>query len=469
MSVEASGHAERGTIAYVLKGFPRMSETFIAGEIYRLEQAGVRLRLFATKQDETYRHPVVDRIRAPLVYLPAVRSPSRSASLLAWLAATVPTFRSAMLRCARRRPLGLARAAAAALAQAMRARWSWSQPRGVYFKEFLQAVALADRLLESSDVCHIHAHFAHGATTVAWLAGIICGLPFSFTAHATDIYRESVNPAGLLRRKLAAARFVVTCTGANRAYLLERAGGTPVYRIYHGLNADFVDLLAKAPARPDRTRGDCLRILSVGRLVPKKGFDVLVDACGILEQRGVAFEAIIVGETGDPEDSAASSPHSVDAALPGSPAARRRYADEIRQRIAQLQLEQRVRLVGSMSQAALFAEYQAATLFCLPCRIVEDGDRDGIPNVLAEAMACGIPVVTTPVSGIPELVEHCSNGLLVPAEDPEAIAAAVCQVRTEPGLANRLGRAAQTTIRERFDADESAQQLVALFRERALA
>ena len=113
---EASGQAERATIAYVLKGFPRMSETFIAGEIYRLEQAGLRLRLFATKQDEAYRHPVVDRIRAPLVYLPAVRSPSRSASLLAWLAATLPTFRSAIFRCARRRPLGLARAAAAALA-----------------------------------------------------------------------------------------------------------------------------------------------------------------------------------------------------------------------------------------------------------------------------------------------------------------------------------------------------------------
>src|SRR5919199_1915142 len=227
---DASGQAEPGAIAYVLKGFPRMSETFIAGEIYRLEQAGLRLRLFATKRDEAYRHPVVDRIQAPLVYLPPVRSPSRSASLLAWFATNAPAFRSALVRCARRRPLGLARAAAAAFAQAMRARWSWSRPRGVYFKEFLQAVALADRLLETSDVCHIHAHFAHGATTVAWLAGMICGLPFSFTAHATDIYRESVNPAGLLRRKLAAARFVVTCTQANRAYLEERAGRTAVRR-----------------------------------------------------------------------------------------------------------------------------------------------------------------------------------------------------------------------------------------------
>jgi glycosyltransferase involved in cell wall biosynthesis len=322
-------------------------------------------------------------------------------------------------------------------------------------------------LLESADVCHIHAHFAHGATTVAWLAGMICGLPFSFTAHATDMYRESVNPAGLLRRKLAAARFVVTCTQANRAYLEERAGRTPVHCIYHGLNADFTDLLSNADHRAARRARDGLRILSVGRLVPKKGFDVLVDACGMLEQRGVAFEAIIVGETGEAEP--ASGDGGDAALLPGSPAAKRRYASEIRRRIVDLGVQHRVRLAGPMSQAALFDEYQAASVVCLPCRIVEDGDRDGIPNVLAEAMACGVPVVSTPVSGIPELVEDGVNGLLVPAERPEAVAEALCRLHADPALAARLGCAARATIRERFDAGESARHLVALFRDEALA
>jgi glycosyltransferase involved in cell wall biosynthesis len=446
-------------IAYVLKGFPRMSETFIAGEIYRLEQAGLGLRLFATKQDEAYRHPVVDRIQAPLTYLPSTTSLSRSTPLRTWLATNLPTFQPALTRCARRRPIGLARAATAAFAQAMRARKkAWSRPRGVYFKELLQAVALADGLLDTPQVHHLHAHFAHGATTVTWLAAMIVGLPFSFTAHATDIYRESVNPAGLLRRKLAAARFVVTCTQANRAYLQERAGTTPVHCIYHGLNADFADLLANAPPRPEQRGSKCMRILSVGRLVPKKGFLSLVDACGILQRRGVAFEALIVGETGEEAEAA------LGAALPGSPAAKRQYADVVRGRISELGLERHVRLPGPMSQADLFSAYQAATLLCLPCRIVEDGDRDGIPNVIAEAMACGVPVVTTPVSGIPELIEHLVNGLLVPPDEPAAIAAAMCRIHADRALAQQLGCAARATIAERFDADDSARRLATLFR-----
>jgi glycosyltransferase involved in cell wall biosynthesis len=458
----------QGTIAYVLKGYPRMSETFIAGEIYRLEQRGVALRLFATKQDEDYRHPVVDRIQAPLTYLPSTTSLSGSAPLVPWLIRNVPTFRGAIVRCARARPIGLLRAASAALGQSVRARRSWwAPPRGVYFKELLQAIALADLVLAADDVRHLHAHFAHGATTVAWLASTITGLPFSFTAHATDIYRESVNPAGLLRRKLATARFVVTCTEANRAYLTQRAGSTPVHRIYHGLNADFLQLLAEFPNPRRRDGRDCLRILSVGRLVPKKGFLTLVEACAILARRGVPFEALIVGEMGDSEESGAARNGA--AMLPGSPAAKSHYAAKVRRRIAELRLEQSVCLTGPMSQAALFAEYQSATVFCLPCQILEDGDRDGIPNVLAEAMACGLPVVTTAVSGIPELVEDGVNGVLVPPEQPLVLAEAICQIRALPRLAEHLGRCAQETIRERFDADEGAERLASLFRQEGLA
>ncbi len=427
-----------GAVAYILKGYPRMSELFIASEIERLEQAGVPLRLFVLKPaDEVESHQVVERIRATPDYLPATTSLSATTAYR-WLAVNGGKFTASLGRVAQRRPVGLACAAAAAFAQAVRARKTF-WPRKLYLKEFLQAVALADRLLGAPDVRHLHAHFCHGATTVAWLASMITGLPFSFTAHAKDLYAESLNPAGLLRRKLAAARFAVTCTEANRAHLAWFGLPTPIYRMYHGLNADFSRLLAQAPQQPSPNAGQ-MRLLGVGRLVPKKGFDLFVEACGILRRRGVALEALIVGERGE-------------------------HAAEIERRIAALGLEGVVRLGGPLGQDALYAEYRRATVFCLPCRVMDDGDRDGIPNVLVEAMACGLPVVTTAISGIPELVSDGATGLLVPPDSPAAIAEALECVHHDPALARRVGEAAASLIRAQFDGDVLALQLAALFRE----
>jgi glycosyltransferase involved in cell wall biosynthesis len=429
------------SVAYVLKGFPRMSELFIASEIHRLEQTGLPLRLYVIRpRDEKVTHPVVNRIAARPEYLPPT-TPLTGTSLPAWLRRNLPAFRGAFLRVARRRPAGLARAGAAALAQALRSRTrAWSGPRKVMAKELLLAVALADRLLETPDVRHLHAHFAHGATSVTWLASLITGTPFSFTAHAKDIYAEKLNPARLLRRKLLAARFAVTCTEANREQLLRIAPEAIVHRVYHGLNADFARLLAEPPDAP--ARNGTLRVLAVGRLVEKKGFDVLVDAHARLARRGVDAETVVVGD----EDGGA-------------------FGAVLRRRIARHRLEERVRLASTMSQASLYGEYARASVFCLPCRVLDNGDRDGIPNVLVEAMAAGVPVVTTRVSGIPELVEHGVNGLLVQPDDPAALADALLRLHHDSALRERLVTAAAATVRERFDGDGLANRLAALFRE----
>jgi glycosyltransferase involved in cell wall biosynthesis len=430
----------RPAIAYVLKGFPRLSEIFIASEILRLEQSGLRLRLFVIKpSDEPYRHPLVDRIHARPEYLPRT-SPVSGIPLWRWLRAHFGSFRPSLFRILRRRPLGVLRAAGAALAQAFRARPTvLAPPRKVYAKEFLQAVALADRLLDEPAIRHLHAHFCHGATTVTWLAALITDRTFSFTAHAKDIYTPGLNPAGLLERKLAAARFAVTCTEANRIFLERRAGATPVYRVYHGLNAEFADLMRREIERlPEDESTPVLRVIGVGRQVPKKGFDVLVDACAEIVSRGVALSAVIVGEPGE-------------------------ETDAVRARIRQRGLSRHVRLAGAMSQAALLKEYGRATVFCLPCRVSHDGDRDGIPNVLVEAMASGLPVVTTAVSGIPELVEHEVTGLIVPADDPASTAEALLRVFRDRVLAARLSSRARTVVEERFDGDRLIAQLYALF------
>jgi glycosyltransferase involved in cell wall biosynthesis len=429
------------SIGYVLMGFPRVSETFIASEVLRIERAGVPLRLFVIKpveeRERSLRHPVVDAIRVRPEYLPDTISLTLPLHL--WRPAHLRPFLPALRHAARERPRGLLRATAMALGQAVRNRRSfWAGPRKVHVKELLQAVALADRLLDAPEVRHLHAHFAHGTTTVTWLAAEIAGLPFSFTGHARDIYSEELNPKGLLGRKLRAARFAVTCTQANRRHLLRLAPDATVHLVYHGLGADFARLVEREPAGRPAANGR-LRVLGVGRLVAKKGFDVLVDACALLARRGVPFEALIVGQ----DD---------------------KHGEAVRRRIVARGLEGHVLLPGPMGQAELSREYRRASVFCLPCRVLP-GDRDGLPNVLVEAMASGVPVVTTGVSGIPELVSDGANGLLVPPDDPEALAEALMRLQEDRALAGRLARAGSATVRERFDGDVLARRLADLFLE----
>lgn len=424
-----------GSVAYVLKGYPRISEIFIASEIHRLETLGVPLRLYVLKPaDEDVRHPVVDRIAARPEYLPATTSLSRS-RLLPWLRRNLPAFLPSVGRVARRHPAGLARACGRALAQSVRARSGW-RPKRIYVKELLQAVALADRVGAAGGVRHLHAHFAHGTTTVTWLAAGILDLPYSFTGHAKDIYRGSLNPAGLLQRKMRGAEFVVTCTGANAEHLDALGTGVPVHLVYHGLNADFTGLLDEpcgaCPAPPR------MRIVSVGRRVRKKGFDVLIDALAILRDRGVDAELVMAGEAGDQDA-------------------------ELAERIARLGLGDRVEVRGTVTQRELLDLYRHCSVFALACRVVGDGDRDGIPNVLVEAMAAGLPAVSTEVSGIPELVEDGVNGLLVPQEDAPALADALARLATEPGLPERLAAAGRGTVTDRFDGDVLAARMAGLF------
>jgi len=231
-----------------------------------------------------------------------------------------------------------------------------------------------------------------------------------------------------------AASFVVTCTEANRDHSRSLGSPTPVHVVYHGLNADFERMLAAGVRRGAPAR---LRLLAVGRLVRKKGLDTFVDACAVLHTRGVDFDAVVAGESGDHEP-------------------------QVRARVAAGGLEGRVRFVGPLTQDALFEEYQRASVFVLPCRVLEDGDRDGIPNVLMEAMACGVPVVTTGVSGIGELVRDADNGLVVEPDRPEELADALYRLMKDPQLAQDLAEQGRRTVAQHFDATVTATRMASL-------
>ncbi len=414
------------SVAYVMNGFPRLSETFIAHEIHQLERLGMALRLFSVKrEDEPVAHPVVGAIRAPLTYLPPATSLSGT-TLAAWLRSNLPAFARAHARVLARHPLRWLGAAGSAMALAWRHRSRDAagrvRLRKVFIKEFLQAGEIADQVLRAGDVTHLHGHFCHGVATITWLASRMSGLGFSFTAHAKDIYQAELNPGSLLERKLGAARFVATCTCANAAVLRARhPRPDEVHAIYHGLDTDFFSP-SPAAAQP----GAAPLILSVGRFVEKKGFDHLVRACAVLRDAGIAFRCVIVGEEGS-------------------------ASGLIRGLIEQLGLSAQVEMRSAVAQDELRRIYAQARVFALPCQIMEDGDRDGFPNVLAESMAMGVPVVSTLISGIPELIDDGVHGLLVEPRDVDALAGALRRVLCEDALHARLAVAGRQRICDRFD------------------
>lgn len=427
-------HLARGSIGYVLKSYPRMSETFIANEIYLLEKLGLKLRLFSILDlSDPQRHAVVDATRAPVSYLPQV-TPLDEAPFGAWLRRNAPKFFSSHWRLFKARPVNYALVLLAALRLAFKHRRALSRPKMGFIKEFLQAGYIAHLALEAGAIRHLHAHFCHTATTVTMFASRLCGLPFSFTAHAKDIYVRALNPGDLLQTKLRRAKFAVTCVKANQAHLASLGmKETPIYNIYHGLDTRRFapgDGAAEEPATP--------MLLSVGRLVEKKGFPVLIEACRLLKDSGYRFQCQIISGPGP-------------------------CAEQIASLIHELALEDTVALRPAVTQEELQEIFRQATLFVLPCQIADNDDRDGIPNVLVEAMASGLPVVSTNISGIPELIEHGVNGLLTPQKDAPALAGAVARLLDAPALRQELGAAAREKVCRLFDAESNILALHKLF------
>jgi glycosyltransferase involved in cell wall biosynthesis len=303
-----------------------------------------------------------------------------------------------------------------------------SRLRRTAIKHFVRAGWLAARLRDV-DAGHLHAHFAHGPASVAQFASQLTGVAFSFTAHAKDIY---TSPPELLKAKLRAARFVVTCTDYNAEHLARLAGepwAGGIHRIYHGVNFDRF----RYSGRSDSVGPRVPVCLSIGRLVEKKGFRYLIEAAGILRSAGRCLTFRIVGG-GDQRGA-------------------------LEAEIARAGLAGVVELTGAMPQEELLPQYERASLFVLPCVVTDNGDRDGIPNVLVEAMRMGVPVVSTAISGIPELVIDDETGVLVPPRDPRALASAIAALLDDPARAQRLAFRAAHHVAERFDLHRNAERL----------
>lgn len=400
-----------GPVAYIMKRYPRLTETFIINEIRAMERLGADLRIFSLLQPEPPpHHPMVAEVAAPLHVLPNV-------------------WATKLKRIGYSHAMALKSAPLRYLDATARA-FQWSaiskKPLAVW-KHFFRAGFIAVECRRQG-ITHIHAHFANTPTAVAHFASLMSGIPFSFTAHAKDLY---LTRKDVIARRIRAAQFVVTCTGYNARYL-EEIHGKPTNKInliYHGIDLDMFNARTAAFSEPPSVP----LILSVGRLVPKKGLDDLIAACALLKAAGVAFRCRIIGE---------GPLHKA-----------------LQEQIKSAGLEGIVTLAGAMTHAKLIALYGTADLFALSPRIEDDGDRDGIPNVIAEAIAIGLPVVSTNVSGIPELVRNNETGLLVPPRDPPALAKAMEQLLRDRERALRLAAQGRSLLERDFDLWNTTRRL----------
>lgn len=395
-------HAERPVLGMILKGYPRISETFISNEILLLERLGFSVHLFSMRHPrESFAHKSVESIRAEVDYLPKEI-----------LEGFFP-FLYHNMRLAIRRPGPYLDAVRVAFRRFLRTR------KTATLKHLLQAGYLVDKLLPGRNVVQFHAHFAHSPTSVAMFSSRLSGIPFSFTAHAKDIYTSD---ARQIREKMALARFVVTCTEYNRRHLIGIAAGgkTPVYRVYHGIDQGLFMPQAdkKSPEMP-------YRILTIARIVPKKGLETVYRALRILKDQGTRFQHTLIGDGDDRE--------------------------KILAFIAEIGLDDCCRWLGTLPHESVLDHYGDADLFVLGCEIAENGDRDGIPNVYIEAMAMGVPVVGTRVSAVPELISDGRTGLLVPPGDPGKLAGAMHRLLVDGPLRSRVAEDARHRVRRDFD------------------
>lgn len=403
----------RARLVYVLGEFPSVSETFILREMRALEAMGFYIiPLSMEPAEEGAEHADATELAAKTVYRP---DPLSGKS--AW----------GMFKTMLRRPLGFWGTFVFMLLQCIR------QPR--VMRELLSAfiaAAFFASVLSPRNTRHIHSHFASYPTTVGLFLAGICTSGFSISCHARDIFTDS---SILLAKKLEDADFIVVCTRHGMERLLHDYPlicGEKLHLVYHGVEA------AKLLAVP-RVEYPVPMILSVGRLVEKKGFPFLLQAAAVLAGQGIDFELVIVGDGPD--------------------------RDELERLAGGLGLRDRVVMTGMLSQEELSHVYRRSDVFCLASIVGKDGDRDGLPNVILEAMAYRVPVVASNLSAIPEVVIDEETGLLVPPGNPAEIAARIERVLSDRSLHASLVRNAARKVQRDFDAVRNAHRLGKLFAE----
>ena len=390
-------------VGYVLRKFPVLSETFILNEILALEAHGVPVQIFSLQRPSDPRfHEDLAKLKASVYYAPEISD----------LKAVLRQNKLASQRYGQSYRSTFARTL------------KGTRPRDYW--RFLQACYIANQA-RRFQLTHIHAHFANYPASVAMLASQISGIPYSFTAHAMDIFKEEVNKK-TLAKKITEAKFVATVSEFNKSYLEEIASGQSekIVRIYNGINLERFSPYGSPSIEP-------FTFLCVARLVEKKGHALLLEACRTLRDNQVPFRCRIVGKGN--------------------------LRSQLDSFIKDSKLQKEVQLLGPKTQREVLEEFRSSHVSVLPCTTGSDGNKDGLPVSVVEALACGLPVITTPMTGIPEVVQDGHNGFLVADGDATALADAMESVVRDTELFNRLRAQARSSVASRFDMKQTSQEL----------
>ena len=402
------------SVAFVLKGYPRLSETFIAQEILALEQRGLDILIVSLRQPtDKDQHPIHEEIRAPVLYLPEfpLREPLRV--VRAWLRG-------------RRRPAY----------RAARRQWLKDLKRDfslVRTRSFLQALVLADELRPSA--CNLHAHYLHTPASVTRYAAILRGTQWSCSAHARDIW---TTPEWEKREKLDELEWLVTCTEYGHEHLSGLARHPErVELVYHGLDfSRFPSPLLGTNSNDGSREDKAVTVLSVGRAVEKKGYGGLLEALAQLPP-GLHWRFVHIG---------------FGPLLP-----------DLKRQAKALGIDDRVTWMGAQPQGQVIESYRTSDLFVLANCVAEDGDMDGLPNVIMEAQSQGLACLSTRLSAIPELIEDGVTGVLVPPGEHEPLAMELERLICDPALRARLGERGSDRVRLRFSHEQGVDQLARKF------
>ena len=396
-------------VGYILKKFPVLSETFILNELLELESQGVALHIFSLERPNDPRfHEDLPKLKTQISY--------------------VPDFSDADVLYKH-----TSRAAHSYKRQYWKTlKYVLKHGKPSLLWRFFQSCYIANQA-RSFNLHHFHAHFATRPTTVAFLASSITGKPYSFTAHAMDIFKEKLSKKSLAK-KIKQAKFVVSISEYNKNYLSRYLdpNADNIVRIYNGINLDRF----KPNGQPKTKK---FTFLCVARFVEKKGHRILIDACDRLHTRGRKFECWLVGKG--------------------------KLRSSIKQAIKEKHLHKYVKLLGPHSQQEVLGRCHDAHAYVLPCTVGSDGNRDGLPVSMIEALACGLPVITTPMTGNLEAVKNDHNGLIVPFDDPAALACAMEKIMADPTLYQKLKANTRDSVFSQFNLRQTASSLKSLFEE----